>query len=268
MTKNGIWSEEEIKFVLENYKKMTARQIGSALNRSLKSVEMKIRRLGLKVFVSKYAYDKCFFNLIDTEEKAYWLGFLYADGTVVKNEESRNYEVSIELKQSDFNHLKKFNKSLQGNIEVGKRSRERFNKINNMAFIRVYCREMVEDLIRHGCIPNKTFNIEFPNLEPSLIRHFLRGFFDGDGSIFRRNTSPHLYANFTSASLTFLNKIREILYAEGVTSYIISDRNHYQLGITSINSSLVFLDYIYKDANIYLDRKYEMYKNNVTRLSS
>lgn len=119
--KQKIWSKSEIDFLTNNYLIMSYPKIAKELNRSLKSVEAKARRLNLSK--EKYTYDTTYFECIDNEEKAYWLGFLYADGYVrydnkIETNKPSNYEFGIQLAIKDKNHLKKFNKSLNGNVEV------------------------------------------------------------------------------------------------------------------------------------------------------
>jgi len=260
MINNGKWEEKDLDFLKENYTNYSNQEIADILNRSKKAISIKASRLGLK-FDRKYNYDADFFESIDTEEKAYWLGFLYADGYVSKTSAiNTSYTVGIDLMRSDENHLKKFNKSINGNFELVYRERERWNKIHSICSIRVYCKKMVEDLINNGCTYNKTFDIKMPILQEHLIRHFIRGFFDGDGSIFKRKGRDYLLCNITSASEDFLKSIREIIYNIGITSYIVSDRNHFQLGISGKDSAYNFLKYMYEDSTFYLDRKHKLYK--------
>lgn len=265
------WTQDEIDFIMNNYKDKTAREIGNILGRSKSSVNMKINRLGLEV--SKYHYNIDYFQEIDTEEKAYWLGFLYADGNVCFNEIRRNYCVSIELKASDEGHLKKFNKAIEGNIELSYRYsvspsyKERLFKI---CCIRIFNKKMCNDLIKLGCIPNKTFFVKIPTIREDLIWHFIRGFFDGDGSIYKRSDRKGIFAKFTSASPDMINGIRNLLYENNINTYITHSKNSkaMDLYVSGRKNSLKFFNLIYKDCTIYLDRKYEIYKNEVATLFS
>ena len=103
-----MWNENEIKFIMENYKTMTYKEMAKKINRTENAVKLKVSKLGLKK--SKYIYDVDYFKKIDTIEKAYWLGFIYADGYVSVGKQ--NYEFGIELQGSDYKHLKKFNKAI------------------------------------------------------------------------------------------------------------------------------------------------------------
>ena len=99
------WNKEEIKFLKDNYKDMSYKEIAIKLNRTENAIKVKTNKLGL--IKSKYIYNKDYFKVIDSEEKAYWLGFIYADGYVCANDTGS--ELGIELQVGDIEHLKKFN---------------------------------------------------------------------------------------------------------------------------------------------------------------
>jgi len=114
------WTKEELNFLKENYKTMTVSEIADKLGRTKCAIQLKANKNGLKR-EEKYHYDKNYFENISTPNQAYWLGFFYADGYVTKGE--TNAEAAIELQKSDAGHLRKLNKCLGGNIEVGFRKR-------------------------------------------------------------------------------------------------------------------------------------------------
>ena len=256
------WSKEEIDFVLNNYENMTIKEIAKSLNRSESAIHIKASRLGLK----KYPYycDKDFFHNIDTEKKAYWLGFIVADGWVAYGKNNAG-ELGIELKLSDINHLKKFNKSINGNYKIYTKERQHPFKeeaIIQICGIRIYSIQMVNDLVAWGVVPNKSYKIIFPTLPKELIPHFIRGYFDGDGSIFLHSKKQqNISLKFTNTCLSFLEEIRSVLYEQGISSYIVVGRSKYSTvdyydlvfgGMANVDK---MLDYMYKDANVYLDRK-------------
>lgn len=145
-----------------------------------------------------------YFKYIDSEEKAYWLGFLYADGCITTD---KKY-IILELSSEDLEHIKRFKDDIQAHQKI------RIYKRNNIEYARlcIGCKEMVLDLIKVGCIPHKTFNIVFPeaNIIPkNLIRHFIRGVFDGDGciSITNRKKKNKIYNIYT---LSFLGTEKSI----------------------------------------------------------
>lgn len=258
ITKNTEWSDEEIECLKNNYQTKTNEELSKILGRTKTAIDLKINRLGLKK--SPYYYNHDFFENIDTEEKAYWLGFFYADGCVSVNERTNSGECCIKLYKGDYKHLQKFNKSLNGNIPVlfDTRICSFNNKPQESCSIRCYSIKMANDLISHGCIPNKTFYITVPNIDKSLINHFIRGFFDGDGCICTASKKRKtLGINFCSASEAFLSELREHLYTVGINSYIVDEKGStYRLYIKGIKNVDNMWNYMFDNATIYLDRKY------------
>ena len=250
------WTKNEIDFILKNYENMTIKEIAKVLNRSESAVHIKANRLGLK----KYPYycNKDFFNVIDTEEKAYWLGFIVADGYVEKGK-NNSAELGIELKLSDIEHLRKFNKSINGNYKISIRERKspfKENTIIKMCGLRIYSIQMVNDLCNLGVTPHKSHQIKFVKLREDLIFHFIRGYFDGDGSIYAHdNKKRYIGMKFTSGCESFIEDLRLYLFSKGINSYISKQENYCELLIGGMANVDKLLNYMYKDATIYLDRK-------------
>lgn len=128
--------------------------------------------------MKRYIQDNSYFESIDTERKAYWLGFLYADGCVYeKNENSKS--VILELHPDDKYLIEAFIKDIKSDRPIC---------TNKRGYVSVYISstKMANDLIKLGCIPRKSLVLKFPTEEivPSkLINHFIRGYMDGDGCI-------------------------------------------------------------------------------------
>ncbi|HBA04247.1 MAG TPA: hypothetical protein DCW51_10045, partial [Clostridium sp.] len=261
ITHNAEWSNEEIEYLKNNYQTKTYKELSKNLSGRTKSaIDLKINRLGLKK--SPYIYDHDFFEKINTEEKAYWLGFFYADGCVFINKETNSGECCIKLYSGDYKHLQKFNKSLNGNVPITYNDRicSFNNKIQHSCSIRCYSIKMANDLISHGCLVNKTFLIELPQIDKSLMNHFIRGFFDGDGCICTAsNERKTVSINFCSASEKFLIQIREYLYSYGINSYITDEKNRstYRLYVKGLKNTDNMWNYMFDNATVFLDRKYE-----------
>lgn len=116
-----------------------------------------------------------YFETIDSKEKAYWLGWLITDGCVSKN------SISMSLQGRDLEVLKLFEKDLGLTDKV-----KVFNK--NCYRFSFCCKKMVDDLEKFGIIPNKTFTVDIPSIEPEYYPALLRGCFEGDGGITVCNT--------------------------------------------------------------------------------
>lgn len=250
------WTDEELEYLKENYQDKSYREIGEYLGRKEQAIRSKMHYLGLKKSV--YHCDYEYFKDINTEEKAYWLGFIYADGNVNKAQNT----LRINLKSNDGGHLVKLNKSIGGNFNVRIYDEVHKDKSYPMSQILIYSTNMVKDLMSHGVFPNKTDKITFPDLPDELIRHFIRGYFDGDGSICERKHKKRLSdlsCSFACGSMAFLERLREILFQNNIKSYIVPDKrgNKASLSLAGLKNPDVFLHYIYDDSTIYLDRKYD-----------
>lgn len=268
------WKKEEINFLKDNYERLSWKQMSEYLGRSISAISAKSSKLGLKK-KEKYFYNEKFFDVIDSEEKAYWLGFMIADGCVVYNTEIRNYEISIELNDIDKNHLKKFNKSISGNLEVKFRSRKpHYIKDNyvgstHSCFIRLYNKHMAESLIKNGCVQKKSKIVKLPFIEENMMRHLIRGIFDGDGCI--RNDKKYLRCDITTASLSMIDGLRVYLKSNGIYSHVYECRDGsgvYKVDISGKENVLNFLNLMYLDSNISLDRKFNLYKQKIASLHS
>ena len=206
-------------------------------------------------------FDINFFKEINTEEKAYWFGFIMADGWInISNSRSK---FGLELQESDEDQLVAFNKSINGNIEIKHRSKERFGITSHMCYISITDQIFCQHLIDKGCVPNKTeygeilYDIPF-ELKPA----FLRGYIDGDGGIHK---SPIHYETKISVKndkmLNYLIKL--ISDISGVIPKVIFEKNHigssYKIYISGKENFFTVMDIVYKDATIYMDRKYQKY---------
>lgn len=197
--------------------------------------------------------DENIFKKIDTEEKAYWLGFLYADGCV--NRTSNRIELS--LKEEDYEHIVKFKNFLKSEHKIGKKSKTIKDKTYINYRLGITNKNLKNDLIKHGCVPNKTKILQFPKLNKKLVKHFIRGYLDGDGCITHQTTSK--------MSLEILGTedfLRAILdYYKFPSEKYIYTFKHSDIKRLMLSGKNAFkvIDDLYKDSNIYLDRKFNLY---------
>lgn len=142
----------------------------------------------------RYQVNESFFSLIDTEPKAYWLGFLYADGCVVETGAKPVPRVlQVKLAGKDIEHLRRFAQDLGfgGPVRTTKRAPRQLPNGRVIpsvtdSQIAVGSVALCRDLIRLGCTPRKSLTLRFPTSDqvpPHLLHHFIRGYFDGDGCI-------------------------------------------------------------------------------------
>ena len=225
----------------------------------------------------KHSIDESFFENIDTEEKAYWLGFIMADGTVIKTNKDSSYNrLKIGLCLKDEDHLIKFKNSIKTTSDIKYyTTKENNSSYSGANYTHCYLNcdsiKLASDLIKHNCIPNKTDFCTIPNIPSELIHHFIRGYFDGDGSISiytDKNNDKRCEFSITSNSEILL-EIQTIL----IDNCNLNKTKLKTYKRTSKATSLRYggvqqvkkiFDYLYKDSTIYLDRKY----NNFSLLFS
>ncbi len=118
-----------------------------------------------------------FFSVIDTELKAYLLGIMFSDGQV----HSKRPEIALEL--TDLDVITLFRDSLGKDLKILVRKKKDVS--NRQGYlVRMTSNQLKSDLIKHGCTPRKSLTLKYPTTVPQhLERHFIRGYFDGDGCI-------------------------------------------------------------------------------------
>lgn len=254
------WTNEEISFLKDNYSSLTYNELAVKLNRTRSAIQSKISKMGLiKSEQGKYSYNKRYFSSIDTQDKAYWLGFITADGCVsIKEDNYKRLKIVLQLK--DKPHLEKFNKSIEGNLQIREKKVNFNNKIYECCEIIVNSTEMCDDLIKLGIVPNKTEILEMCKIPKELMPHYLRGFIDGDGCFYkgiRATGTERISVDIVGKSIILLQQFQSYLKEFNIKSYIYKKREtNFKLNINSKESILKLIDLIYKNNTICLDRKY------------
>lgn len=264
--KDVPWTDEELNYIKNNYREKTFKEMSQYLNRTDNAIRLQCSRMGLKK--TPYVCDYHYFENINSEEKAYWLGFLLADGWINKNENTNAGTVGIELQYGDIEHLKKFNKSIKGNYKITDRWRPCFlstkdkKKKHHACVIRVFSITMYDSLIKLGFTNNKSFDGSIPKIRKDLFKHLIRGYFDGNGCVCCTDKKFVVY--FSTASEQLNQDIIKILEEQNIPVSNYSYINEYGTTmyaptINRIQDKIKFLDWIYKDSSIYLDRKFKKY---------
>ena len=206
----------------------------------------------------KYTIDENYFDNIDSQDKAYILGLLYADGCNYLPQ----HRVKIELQERDKDILDKINIKLNSNkpLSFVELSGKNANWQNTYR-LDITNKHISETLNNLGMVQNKSLVLTFPYwLDTLLYSHFLRGYFDGDGCLQKYFLTIVSTKEFCESVATICKNILDI-------STTISDipnrpeSNTKLLCITGISKMKKFLDYIYQDAELYVQRKYDAYQN-------
>lgn len=255
--KKGI----EIEKILELYnKRLQPIEIAEQLNCSSSNITRRLKKIGIEIKrnYSKHRYSRLgrhsinedFFNVINNEAKAYFLGLMYSDGSVTNN------QFYLKLKDEDI--IIKFKKCLESSAPI----QRRYNGNYDSYCLTISSKKSCSNLIKWGCVPNKTKIIQLPKLREDLYRHFIRGFFDGDGCLQLHDKIYRCRFDLTSASKQFLEQLRPIITNIARTNGSLNKETKYSVWHLNYSGHQVadILDWLYKDSNFYLKRKYDKYQ--------
>jgi DNA-binding transcriptional regulator WhiA len=254
-------------YIVENYYNLSSKELVEKTKLTKQTIikYAKLNGLEIKKYIKPkfYHVNQNYFEKIDTEDKAYWLGFLYADGYVRKRK--TGFELRLKLKRSDRKHIELFRKSinsthiikdLTSDVKVD-------GKIHTSlcSTLSIYDNKIVNDLYDKGCVNNKTFIIKIPKLGKKLMRHFIRGYFDGDGSIGMTQKNYYRFG-ITSGSKIMLEEINNLFTNLGLNNRkIYNYKKSYTLSVKSANDLSILYNWLYKDATIFLNRKKNIFDN-------
>lgn len=209
--------------------------------------------------VRKYTHDKDYWNKIDNEEKAYWLGFIYAEGNIYK----RSLRINLSNVDADRLFLLKEHMKYTGPIKNILRTSSSLLQINS--------KNLVEQMEKLGVVPNKSDKLIFPNISEDLKRHFIRGFLDGDGWITVSHESRNVGMCSASKKLIYeimdhINSHFDLNIGSLVERKPTSEKHKklYQLSYGS-NIGEMVCSYLYDSAHIYIERKYNKYQETVAK---
>ena len=203
----------------------------------------------------KYAVDEAFFDRW-SPEMAYVLGFWFADGYMRKERSYRILFIS-----NDRGVLEAMRSAMKSEHPIRKQ------KGDNAWNVSICSKRLYFALARRGGIRAKSRTITFPDVPPPYIADFIRGYFDGDGSVFyvdyisTKNHKPRteLRSNFTSGSRAFLEKLMAILYKKlGLTLKKIGSYNQgrsLKLGYAMKDTRKLLAYLYYPNHSISLQRK-------------
>lgn len=244
-----ILSEEEYQFVKQNYFKMPNKKICECLGFSERILGRVVKELKLS---KKRKINSSYFKHIDTPMKAYFMGFIFADGWLVYSPENYNYELGIELQRQDEYVLDCLNKELGSQNIVYHEECKDYNIHGKIAhkgpssILRVYSKEIVEDLMSHGVMPRKTLRDILPDVPDEFFFDFLRGYIDGDGCFFE--CKGYTYMHITCASILVMKQLQQRILKFGIETkvYSFEDKKHRLQCVNTIEMDKL-VNMLYKD---------------------
>lgn len=243
------WGSGEIKFLEENYGKTPAKEISKYLNRSFYSVTGKAKRLGLKSKYRPITYNEKFFDNW-SPDLAWLVGIVLSDGGV-SNPINGKY---IKVKMCDKDVIEKIKTitGYKGEIRPCKREKPHYKKPYIIVIGGKTIWQFFTDL---GMDNNKSYTAKWPiGLPDEHISHFIRGLFDGDGSIYFRNNG-YGFAKVCGTK-KLMNSISKCIGLH-FNEYTNKTKTNYTIQYTG-ERAIFFLKFIYKDSTktMRMDRKY------------
>ena len=257
--------------IINDYKNnLTNKQISEKynINRGVIQKILKRNNITLKTLTETSRKHKLlnenYFKNIDTNEKAYILGLLYSDGYINKN------GFGISLHEKDKEILEKISNIIYGKIVLGYRKERETTYKNGKKYIsnpqyrlEIVSNIMKNDLIAHGCIKNKTFEIKLPKLDNiNLYKSFIRGYFDGDGCLCIPKNKNNITFTITS-NIYFCEDLKNYINVNFNVNMksIIRYENIGLIRLTGTKQVVRFMNWLYEDADIFLKRKFDIFNN-------
>jgi intein/homing endonuclease len=207
----------------------------------------------MEISKRKYKFNENVFDNIDTDQKAYWLGFIAADGCVFHRNKSESPQLQIGILKSDSVHLEKFKKFMESDKPI-----RTYNKLSEVHFS---SKNLCNSLYNYGITQRKSLTLEFPaKLDSSLYSAFIRGYTDGDGCFTYSSSSWKILG-----TIPFISKVQNILISElGLNKtklYLTRNLKTVELNYSGGRQLFKIVCWLYKNATVYLDRKFEKVKN-------
>lgn len=259
------FSQEQIEDILNKYQNNWSQQKIAdfyEVSRTVIKRILEIQNNGIVIRdrTSKYKYQQDIFENIDTAEKAYWLGFLAADGCNYQRE--HNASIILNVHEKDIKHLEKFKKFCHTDAEIKSYiGYEGFSNQTPMCKITLNSKKISNDLIDKGILPNKSLILQPPYILEEFYKPFILGYFDGDGSI-SKTSQYNNYSISIQGTKEILTWICEVLDwdAKLEKRNINSNNNSYYIRCGGTNKPYQILNQLYNSCEIHLDRKFNIYK--------
>jgi len=260
-----LWKDWEDQLIKQHYTTAKKDFLINGLHRTWCAIQQRASKKHklLREKGANYANITYFDNW--SNNMAYILGFIAADGCIIDRTKSSGDKVmSIGLSTKDYNHLLTIRNELSPNKRISKYIKRCNNKKYCLCYLRIGSSYLCDRLLDLGITPRKSQTLVFPNIPDKYVSHFVRGYFDGDGSFGVYGKYSEARVCFASGSVGFLKSLNNTIRKKCNLSYknIIYgklSRAHY-LSYYS-NEALSVCNWIYHDSEIHLERKYNKYKN-------
>lgn len=249
MTAKRILDEQ---YIIDNFEKLTQRQIAKNLNVKPFIIGRRSKALGL-IRKQKYTYHVDYFKTW-SHDMAYILGFIFADGCIRKTK-AKSWILSFGVNIKDKIILEYIAKELGLNLII--KNTTQFDKRTQKTYyscrLSINCKEMIDDLIKLNICERKTGKEELPEIPEEFKMSFLCGYHDGDGHLQRSNTHGYKL-EFTCMSKKFLESIQQEICKN--IGKIEENRNHFSYKITRKEPCMKLDAEMTRNVSFYLKRKH------------
>lgn len=264
----NVLSQQEIDNIVEMYQNnVSLREIERRTSHGRPAITKMLETLGVKTTSGNhYRYNFFnfdFFEKIDNELSAYWLGFMYADGCVEKQNKYGEQTFKIAIHEKDRELLENFKIDINSTYPI--REDHSRDKEHVQVIQQLRSQKTVDDLKRLGCVENKSLILKFPSIEQvplEFLPHFIRGYFDGDGSI-SKYKRQQTYSYDFNISFVGTESFIKGLYEYIQMGSIITDKrkkNSWYLNINGNQQIIKFYHLLYDNATRFMKRKYEIFQ--------
>lgn len=222
----------------------------------------------------KHSVNDKYFTDINTEEKAYWLGFIWADGSISKTSKrcSGPNRLNVSQKTKEIEHLERFARTIESTANIDTRE-PMPNKY--VSILNINSRPLCMSLEKLG-YGIKSKRIHIPPIPKQLIRHFIRGYFDGDGclSLYTQKCKKWI-VNRQEFSITgnpvLINEIQNVLSQETTISQKVHPKPYKRtIKVVSLRYGKkddidTLFHYMYDDSSVYMQSKYQKFIDYYSR---
>ncbi len=234
-----------------------------------------------EVIYQKIRYNKNFFKEW-SDEMAYVLGLICTDGNLHIRKDKSGYKLGIlTFAQKEKELVEKFLSLMDCNATIRFKERKELETTTagELYYFNIGNNDIANDLQRLGVTTNKSLDMKFPDIPDRYFRHFVRGLFDGDGSVYLQNSSATLIVKLLSGSLKFMESLNALMFSNGFPLLKISTRysekddgtkmpNHNVICYSAKSTVKHFFNFIYSGVpeKIYYNRKYNKFLDNLGKL--
>lgn len=255
MGKKKQINEKEI-IRLYSEENFSASKIGKLFNVDVATITNRLRNnnIEIKRIFRKYLIRNDYFESINSQDKAYWLGFLIADGYNSGN--------LIRIDIQDKGHLEKLRDRIYINCDMPIRKRKNTLNGKDIFYLTIQDKKLLSDVEFLGLVNKKSMIVCYPKIDSMYDRFFIKGVFDGDGSLsYSMDGNYRRYTINIVGSFNLITSIKDKISSIGINVGFRKVKSIYELNIRGNRQIIKFLEWLYDETTIHLDRKFEKYQD-------